>query len=1434
MALTKISTAMWNSVPHHDTHDFNVDDVLYVDVSANRVGIGTNNPDVQLHVKSSSDTFSQVRVEAGADGHDSSVAYSQAGIIKGISGYDDSADTVAIKYGTFSGSGIDINSSGNVGIGTTNPSSKLDISFSGGGDSIKSASTNSTSYNSSKFYNDNSKGWHDLVYGSAYSGGSLLNVGADGAIIYGNTTSGITTLGAFNLLFGTNNTERMRIDSSGNVGIGTDNPSAGIHVKHGSITTSSDYSSFLSNATAKIVANHSNEYGISIGYANASTDTIGIQSGNTGASRPLSLQPFGGNVGIGTTSPSNYYSGADNLVVYQASGEAGITVATASDTTGALYFADGTSGDTQYRGGIAYTHSSDLLSLVSGGASRMFIDNSGNVGIGESDPDKFAFATKELHIKAGTGASQSAMVAVNSSQSANGFIGGYAWINDSATNEFQKRVAQITVDADSGGADTSRIEFYTKNGAGNYDERMRIDASGVVRVGTIPAQSNATFSARRNGANIEFGHGNNTAGYYGTLGSWGSNGSSYIGFSCDNDDTLNTFTTRGSKGNIITGDTSGHLIFSQVTNANASGQTPIERMRINSDGLVFITTADSSAQLKLERTNTSTGSMYIGADNIGFKVFDSSFTPRLVVQSAGNVGIGTTMPGTKLDVVGDIRSSTRVLINTGATNQNAAIGYWDGSNFRIESGAAQPMLITSYEGNIKLGISGGTTMNITSTSVSAPIFYDSDDTNHYINPNGSVAFSAYQSTLLRRTVPTWTQTAHDIIYNGYATALGDYVYLKAGGNSTTDLGTIVVTDGAGFFIGKSNNATGGVVNSATAPIASVLFRGDNSGNTFATTSSRAPIFYDSNDTNYYVNPNSASKSAHFRGLVEIINETPKLVLNDFDATTTTNQTGWVSFQINGTESGWVGYGSSGTSHLYVYNTNGIIYNYGSYTLHENSSRAPIFYDSNNTAYYVDPNSTSSVVNIAMGGELRLHSHGSTKFYIGGGDAANYTNQNVVLAGWNGLGLYNPTTGGVFPNQTSGFYDFRNGIFDVRGSFRAPIFYDSNNTGYYLNPNGVSVLSRIYSDSLSAGQTVTRPQGGEYTTAASTQTGAIKVTLPHSWTNTMLRMTIKVYQYSTNQSFEVNCGGYTYAGSSNWINPFAYIIGNPGVDRNFNVRFGHDGTKCCIYIGETNSTWAYMQIVVTDVKLGYSYASISDWDDGWDIGFATSFGSVSYAISNSQVGKIADIIYDANDTTYYVNPNSTSYIDTLTATRIGVNPSGSSTNRYGISLYGGYNSGEPTYGLLFTGTSGLGTHGAVTGDWATYFTMNNSTTRGWVFRRVGSANVASISGGGTAHFNGDVVAYSSSDERLKDNKKKIENALEKVESLNGIEFDWNDKQDVYTGHDIGVIAQEVEKIAPEIVANREDGYKAVKYEKLVPLLIEAVKELSEKVKILENK
>ena len=106
--------------------------------------------------------------------------------------------------------------------------------------------------------------------------------------------------------------------------------------------------------------------------------------------------------------------------------------------------------------------------------------------------------------------------------------------------------------------------------------------------------------------------------------------------------------------------------------------------------------------------------------------------------------------------------------------------------------------------------------------------------------------------------------------------------------------------------------------------------------------------------------------------------------------------------------------------------------------------------------------------------------------------------------------------------------------------------------------------------------------------------------------------------------------------------------------------------------------------------------------------------------------------------------------------------------------------------------------------------------------------------GEVRATGDVIAAYSSDKRLKDNIKPIENALSKIESIGGYSFDWNDKQQTYIGTDIGVLAQEIEAVAPELVIDRETGYKAVRYEKLVAVLIEGIKELSAKVNELENK
>ena len=113
--------------------------------------------------------------------------------------------------------------------------------------------------------------------------------------------------------------------------------------------------------------------------------------------------------------------------------------------------------------------------------------------------------------------------------------------------------------------------------------------------------------------------------------------------------------------------------------------------------------------------------------------------------------------------------------------------------------------------------------------------------------------------------------------------------------------------------------------------------------------------------------------------------------------------------------------------------------------------------------------------------------------------------------------------------------------------------------------------------------------------------------------------------------------------------------------------------------------------------------------------------------------------------------------------------------------------------------------------------------------------------GIGQFTNDVVAYYSSDRRLKENITPIPNALDKVMAINGVTFDWIPLSDEQRktlhpneGHDIGIIAQEIEAVLPEVVTTRETGFKAVKYEKIVALLIEAIKEQQTQIDELKRK
>ena len=103
---------------------------------------------------------------------------------------------------------------------------------------------------------------------------------------------------------------------------------------------------------------------------------------------------------------------------------------------------------------------------------------------------------------------------------------------------------------------------------------------------------------------------------------------------------------------------------------------------------------------------------------------------------------------------------------------------------------------------------------------------------------------------------------------------------------------------------------------------------------------------------------------------------------------------------------------------------------------------------------------------------------------------------------------------------------------------------------------------------------------------------------------------------------------------------------------------------------------------------------------------------------------------------------------------------------------------------------------------------------------------------------DIIAFNSSDINLKENITVIPNALNKINAISGNTFTWKSDPSAYehfgTKEDTGVIAQEVEALGlPGITTTRDDGTKAVRYDRLIPVLIQAVKELSAKVTALEG-
>lgn len=247
----------------------------------------------------------------------------------------------------------------------------------------------------------------------------------------------------------------------------------------------------INNAIRELMADIKNVSTGTIALESPSADSLTVTGDLTVDTNTLYVDSTNSRVGVSNTTPSSFFSDANQLVVGSGSGSQGITIYSGTSENAQIFFADGTSGNAAYRGIVRYIHSSDAMAFYTSGANeRMRIDDSGNVGIGTSSP----VSTSKLDVRGRIQVGNSDDVSMASD--ARGHIriqgNGYG--------------GAITCDA------TGMHVYHNASGKSlvfgtNDTERARIDTNGVLLVGTTDDSpyNNSAGSSADNGLVVSGG-----------------------------------------------------------------------------------------------------------------------------------------------------------------------------------------------------------------------------------------------------------------------------------------------------------------------------------------------------------------------------------------------------------------------------------------------------------------------------------------------------------------------------------------------------------------------------------------------------------------------------------------------------------------------------------------------------------------------------------------------------------------------------------------------------------------------------------------------------------------------------------------------------------------------------------------------------------------
>ena len=770
--------------------DVNFDSgTLFVDSTNNRVGIGTTNPDALLRLQGG---FAKI-VNGTSTlflGDGESLVSSPPTNSSAIR-FDN--DNLTFSYSN--NARMTITSTGNVGIGTTAPQTKLHL-VNGG---IVGGTGRGGNYTKTLFESNDSVGayWEFQTTPTSTVNDILFSRGASGdygIIGYNNSNN--------SMRFFTNSNQRMTIDSAGNVGIGTTNPTNTLHV-YGSNSSLIIANTSTGNAGLLIRYLNGTDHGTNLLYNPGSAityldNTYPVSAGTVYGdmyfrqnvagtmTERITIKGYSGNVGIGTTGPSttlevrkggtNTVSGAlfgGGFTQTIVSGEPQLCLVSNIDETGDF-------GSIEVaRGGIGFswanvadrtrfivgTNSNHPLRLYTNASEKVRITETGNVGIGTANPQS------KLHVDG------------NLRLGADPYI---EWLSN--TIRFQTVTASVPVISlreSASGNYEPRMDFYDGDGV---TKNIIIDANpsyptyfnaGNVGIGTTNPQykldiAGATENQIRINNTNESGHGTVNAkivaggSYYQVMDFHASNfqfktynGSSiadrfkitalgdlhsvwsdgrFIGSYYDSNYYMGfTFgvTNRELYIDNKSSDTRADIVFRTLEGAGA----PVERLRIRSNGNVGIGTNQPLTKFFVKEGSSSMGFaeynggatiwldgadgdisggdyFNISANNSQQLAFGYGGGTNIVMSSTGNLGIGTTNPGVKLDVDGIIRLTasgnyttyaTRLYSRLDSTHCTVLESYLnDSTPFELigsygDNGGANPRVVISAGGQ-KVGI----------------------------------------------------------------------------------------------------------------------------------------------------------------------------------------------------------------------------------------------------------------------------------------------------------------------------------------------------------------------------------------------------------------------------------------------------------------------------------------------------------------------------------------------------------------------------------------------------------------------------------------------------------------------------------------------------------------------------------------------------------